>query len=751
MSDPAGDTKKAGDGRPEARIDLPVTGMSCASCAANVERALKRLDGVREAGVNFATGRATVVFDPRVLSARDLAKAVRDAGYGVAAAPEEVQKEGERESRELRASVVWGGALALVIFLGSMRHWFPWVPDILKDFFVLWALATPVQFGLGRRFYKGAWSSLRHGSADMNTLIAVGTSAAYLFSAAATALPGFFRRAGIEPQVYFDTSAVIIVLILFGRLLEARAKGRTSDAIRMLMGLRPRTARVLGPDGEREVPVDDVRVGDVLVVRPGERVPVDGVVIEGRSSIDESMITGESLPADKGPGDPVTGATMNTWGSLRFRASKVGQDTVLAQIIRLVQDAQGTKAPIQRLADVIAGYFVPAVIAVAVLTFVVWSVFGPPPRVVFALLNFVAVLIIACPCALGLATPTAIMVGTGKGAERGILIKSGESLETVHRVDTVVFDKTGTLTKGKPETTDVLPAAGTTVERLLHLAASAEVGSEHPLGRAVVRGALARGVAAEHPDDFRALEGMGVEAMVKGTRVLVGSPRLILQAGIDASPFTAQAESLAREGKTTAFVAVDGRLAGLLALADTLKPSAGPAVAKLRERGLTVIMLTGDNRRTAAAVAARAGIVDVIPEVLPGDKAAVIRKLQAAGKLVAMVGDGINDAPALAQADVGMAIGTGTDVAMAAADITLMADDLGAVVSAFELSRRTIRTIKQNLFWAFVYNVVGIPVAAGVLYPFFGLLLNPMIASAAMASSSVSVVANSLRLRRAKI
>jgi len=751
MPEPADDTKKARDGSREARLDLPVSGMSCASCAANVERALKKLDGVREANVNLATARATVLFDPRFLSPPDLIKAVRDAGYDVAAAPEEAQNRGEREYRTLRSSVIWGGTLALVIFLGSMRHWFPWVPDIFRNFFVLWALATPVQFVLGRRFYKGAWTALRHGSADMNTLIAVGTSAAYLFSAAATALPGFFRGAGIEPQVYFDTSAVIIVLILFGRLLEARAKGRTSDAIRRLMGLKPRTARVLGPDGERDVPIDEVRVGDVLVVRPGERLPVDGAVIEGRSSIDESMITGESLPADKGPGDAVTGATLNKWGSFKFRASKVGQDTVLAQIIKLVQEAQGTKAPIQRLADVIAGYFVPAVIAIAVLTFVVWSVFGPPPRVVFALLNFVAVLIIACPCALGLATPTAIMVGTGKGAERGILIKSGESLETVHRVDTVVFDKTGTLTRGEPETTDVLPAAGTTVERLLYLAASAETGSEHPLGQAVVRGARARGIALEHSDDFRALEGMGVEAAVKGTRVLVGSPKLIERAGIDASPLAAQAESLAREGKTTAFVAADGRLAGLLALADTLKPSAGPAVAKLRARGLTVIMLTGDNRRTAAAVAALAGIADVIPEVLPGDKAAIIRKLQAEGKRVAMVGDGINDAPALAQADVGMAIGTGTDVAMASADITLMAADLGAVVSAFELSRRTIRTIKQNLFWAFVYNVVGIPVAAGVLYPFFGLLLNPMIASAAMASSSVSVVANSLRLRRAKI
>ena len=734
----------------EARFDFAVTGMSCASCAATVERALKKLPGVREANVNLAAGQATVLYDPALVGPRDLAKAVREAGYGVAAA-EEASRQRDREYQSLRTSVIWGGVLAALIFVGSMGPWFPWAPAILQSHAVLWALATPVQIVLGRRFYAGAWNALRHGTANMNTLVAVGTTAAYLFSAAATALPSFFRGAGVEPEVYFDTSAVIIVLILFGRMLEARAKGRTSEAIRKLMGLRPRTARVVGPEGEREVAVEEVRVGDVLVVRPGERLPVDGSVLEGRSSVDESMITGESVPADKGPGDAVTGATMNTWGSFTFKASKVGQDTVLAQIIKLVQEAQGTKAPIQRLADVIAGWFVPAVIGVAVLTFVVWLLFGPPPRAVFALLNFVAVLIIACPCALGLATPTAIMVGTGKGAERGILIKSGESLETVHRVDTVVFDKTGTLTKGEPGVTDILPAPGMTVDRLLFLASSAESGSEHPLGQAVVRAAKGRGVATERPADFRALEGLGVEAAVSGARVRVGSPGLFERDGVDVSPLAAQADSLAREGKTTAYVAADGRLAGLLALADTIKPSARPAVAALRARGLKVVMVTGDNPRTAAAVAAEAGIADFISEVLPGDKAAVVRRLQSEGRRVAMVGDGINDAPALAQADVGLAVGTGTDVAMASADITLMADDLGAVVSAFELSRRTIRTIRQNLFWAFAYNVVGIPVAAGVLYPFFGLLLNPMIASAAMALSSVSVVANSLRLGRAKV
>jgi len=733
------------------RVDLAVTGMSCASCAGNVEKALRGLEGVREASVNLATAKATVVFDPRIVTRAGLVRAIRDAGYGVAAAAEEPGAGAEREYRSLRTSVLWGGALALLIFLGSMRHWFPWMPRILQDFFVLWALATPVQFGLGARFYRGAWSALKHRTANMNTLVAVGTSAAYLFSVVATVLPGFFRRAGVEPEVYFDTSAVIIVLVLFGRMLEARAKGKTSDAIRRLMGLRPRTAHVVDEEGEREVAVEAVRVGDVLVVRPGEKVPVDGVLLEGRSSVDESMITGESLPVDKGPGEEVVGATLNKWGSFRFRAVRVGEDTALARIIRLVEEAQGSKAPIQRLADLIAARFVPAVIAIAVAAFFLWALFGPAPRPVFALLNFVSVLIIACPCAMGLATPTAIMVATGRGAERGILIRSGESLETVHRVDTFVFDKTGTLTNGRPETTDVLPAFGVERAALLGAAASVENGSEHPLGQAVVRRARAEGIPVEAVEGFRALEGMGVEGVAAGKRVLVGSRRLVEAEGVDTSALSDAAARLAGEGKTLAFVAVDGRTAGLLALADTLKPGARAAVEALHRSGRRVIMVTGDNAQTARALAAEAGIDDVRAEVLPGDKAETIRGLQAEGRRVAMVGDGINDAPALAQADVGLALGTGTDVAMASADITLISGDLGTVVAAVELSRRTIRTIRQNLFWAFVYNVVGIPVAAGALYPFFGILLNPMIASAAMALSSVSVVTNSLRLRRAKI
>jgi Cu+-exporting ATPase len=751
MNTPVSMSDKSVGEKASARLEFSVTGMSCAGCAANIERALRKVEGVREANVNLALARATVVYDPGVVGPRRLAKAVRDAGYGVADSAEEAGAGADREYRALRTSVIWGGALALVIFFGSMRHWFPWMPAPLQNFFVLWALATPVQFVLGLRFYRGAWSALEHGTANMNTLVAVGTSAAYLFSAVATVLPGFFQKAGFEPQVYFDTSAVIIVLILFGRMLEARAKGKTSDAIRRLMGLRPRTAHLLGPEGEREVPVETVRAGDVLVVRPGEQVPVDAVILEGRSSFDESMITGESLPVDKGPGDEVIGATLNKWGSFRCRAVRVGEDTALARIIRMVEEAQGSKAPIQRLADVISARFVPAVIVLAVLTFVVWVLFGPAPRLVFALLNFVAVLIIACPCAMGLATPTAIMVGTGRGAERGILIRSGESLETMHRVDTFVFDKTGTLTNGRPEVTDIVAAAGSDPRAMLSAAASVESGSEHPLGQAVVRRAQSDGVAIASAQDFRALEGMGVEGTASGQKVLVGSRRLVEGEGVDVSPLSEAAERLAGEGKTVAFVAVAGRPAGLLALADTLKTGAREAVERLRGLGRRVIMLTGDNALTARALAAEAGIDEVRADVLPGDKAEAVRGLQAEGRRVAMVGDGINDAPALAQADVGVALGTGTDVAMASADITLISGDLGTVVAAVALSRRTIRTIRQNLFWAFVYNVVGIPVAAGALYPFFGLLLNPMIASAAMAMSSVSVVTNSLRLRRARI
>jgi len=807
------------------RAEIPVLGMSCAACAATIERSLRDVPGVGEANVNFATSRATVLFDPALIDTSALIATVRKTGYDVAVSSVELPVQGiscascvtiieqsllelagvvkasvnlasekvrveylasevgleeikkaiesggykvldlaegatgadaekllrEKEYKTLRTYVILGGILAGLIFLGSMRRWFPWVPGFLQNYFVLWALATPVQFLTGARFYRGAWGAFRHRAADMNTLIAVGTSAAYFYSVAVTLFPRLFRSAGIAADVYFDTSAVIIVLILFGRMLEAAAKGRTSEAIKRLIGLQAKTARLLRDGSEVEILVEDVRIGDTVIVRPGEKIPVDGSVLEGRSAVDESMISGESLPVDKGPGDEVIGATINKLGSFTFRAAKVGRDTVLAQIIRLVQEAQGTKAPIQRLADRIAGYFVPAVISIAIATFVLWYDFGPSPRLTFALLNFVAVMIIACPCALGLATPTAVMVGTGKGAERGILIKSGESLETAHKIDTVVFDKTGTLTRGEPVVTDVIAAPGFSREAILSLAGSAEKGSEHPLGQAIVRKARESGVPLEAPSQFQALEGLGVEAVVSGRKILVGSLKLAGRAGADFGRLATQAEELALEGKTSASIVVDGTPAGLLGLADTLKESAAPAVAKLRKMGLEVIMLTGDGRATAQAIAGKAGIETVIPEVLPGEKARIVKRLQSEGKKVAMVGDGINDAPALVQADVGIALGTGTDVAMESSDITLISGDIGGVPAAVELSRRTIRTIRQNLFWAFIYNVIGIPIAAGALYPFFRLLLNPMIASGAMAFSSVSVVSNSLRLRRAKI
>lgn len=807
------------------RIDLPIRGMSCAGCAANIEKNLRGLKGVREANVNFAASQAAIVFEPKIVGTEGLVSAIRQIGYDVAAATSEISLEGivcascvqkvekalfglrgvsraavnlatgrvrveyfpaitslkeigrvvesagykvhelteaedsadierilrEKEYRALRLKFFSAFVLAVIIFLGSMKHWFPWAPGFLQNFFVLWILATPVQFVMGWQFYRGAWATLRHGNTDMNTLIAVGTSAAYFYSASAALFPSLFERAGVRPEVYFDTSAFIIALILLGRMLEAGAKGRTSEAIRKLMGLWPKTARVIRDGAETDIPVDEVQAGDIVLVRPGERIPVDGVVVEGRSAVDESMITGESLPVEKEAGREVIGATINRAGSFTFRATKVGKDTALAQIIRLIQEAQGSKAPIQRLADVISGYFVPAVIGIAAITFIIWMFFGPQPRLTFALLNFVAVMIIACPCALGLATPTAVMVGTGKGAELGILIKGGEILETAYKIDTVVFDKTGTLTKGEPEVTDIFAVSSLSPEDVLRYAAAAEKLSEHPLGEAVVKMAKEKRLELERAVDFIALEGHGVEAKVGEKKILLGNEKLFRDRGIPLSGFAHRAAELSRDGKTVIYAALDGLPAGLIAVADTLKENSAEAVRRLKSLGLDVIMLTGDGRMTAEAIARKAGIDNVIPDVLPDGKVQEVKKLQAQGKRVAMVGDGINDAPALAQADIGIAIGTGTDVAMEASDITLIRGDLTAVVQAMALSRRTIRTIKQNLFWAFIYNVVGIPVAAGVLFPFFGILLNPIIASAAMAFSSVSVVSNSLRLRRAKL
>jgi Cu+-exporting ATPase len=825
----AGKIKKDADtkaGSPaQERIDLPIRGMSCASCAANIQKNLAFLQGVEKANVNFATSRATVLFDPQLVKPQEFISTIRKIGYEVGTVTTEIPIEGivcascvqkiekalleirgmakatvnlatgrvrveylpsetnlgeikrtigrtgykplevageepgadieqvirRREYNKLRLRFIFGIILAVIIFLGSMPHWFSWVPGFLNNFFVLWALATPVQFIIGWPFLKGAWASFRHRNADMNTLIAVGTMAAYLYSVAATLFPSFFQKAGIAPAAYFDTSAFIIALILFGRVLEARAKGQTSEAIKKLMGLQPKTARIARDGSETDIPIEEVQVGDLIIVRPGERIPVDGIVEEGRSSVDESMITGESMPLRKAPGDEVIGATLNKTGSFRFRATKVGKDTALAQIIKLVQDAQGSKAPIQRLADVISGYFVPVVITLAIATFIIWFDFGPSPSLTFALLNFVAVLIIACPCALGLATPTAVMVGTGKGAEHGILIKGGESLETIHKVDTILIDKTGTLTKGEPELTDIVPSPSFSEDDLLGLAAAAEKRSEHPLGEAILKEAQAKNVPIEEAEDFRAIEGHGVEARTNGRKVILGNVKLMGEEGIDISAWEKKAEELSAEGKTVIYAAVEGKAAGLLAVADTLKENSAEAVEKLKKLGLDVVMLTGDHPRTAEAISRKAGIEKVISEVLPEDKVHEIKKIQGTGRKVAMVGDGINDAPALAQADVGISIGTGTDVAMEASDITLIRGDLRAVVSAIELSKKTIKVIKQNLFWAFFYNVVGIPVAAGILYPFFHILLNPIIASAAMAFSSVSVVSNSLRLRRVKI
>ncbi|NIM57981.1 MAG: heavy metal translocating P-type ATPase [Candidatus Aminicenantes bacterium] len=749
--------KKSGYEVGTASLELPIRGMECASCVQKIERALLQTRGVTKAVVNLATEKAKVEYLPSETNIEEIKRAVESTGYKVLEfAPSEEVEDPERlirekEYKKLKIKFIAGLVLGLLVFFGSTRHWFPFIPAFLSNFYLLWILATPVQFWVGWQFYRGAWGAFKHRNADMNTLIAIGTSAAYFYSVTATLFPSFFEAGGIKPEVYFDTSALIIVLIILGRLLEARAKGQTSEAIKKLIGLQPKTARIIREGKEMDIPVEEVLVGDKVLVRPGEKIPVDGVVKEGKSAVDESMITGESIPVSKEPGDEVIGATINKTGSFKFQATKVGKDTALAQIIKLVQEAQGSKAPIQRLADIISGYFVPIVISIAIATFIIWFNFGPFPALTFALLTFVAVMIIACPCALGLATPTAVMVGTGKGAEKGILIKGGESLETAHKLDTIVFDKTGTLTKGEPEITDIVNVQAYKEEEILKYAASAEKASEHPLGEALIKRAGERKIKLYEPTDFQAIEGHGIEAMVGGKDVLLGNLKLMRKRKIEVKDLEAKAEKLASEGKTPIYVSLEGRAAGLIAVADTLKENSIQAVEKLKRLGLQVVMLTGDNRRTAEAIARKAGIERVLPEVLPEDKVHEIKRLQSGGRIVAMVGDGINDAPALAQADVGIAIGSGTDVAMEASDITLIKGDLRGVVSAIELSKRTIRIIKQNLFWAFFYNTAGIPIAAGVLYPFFGILLNPIFASAAMAFSSVSVVSNSLRLRRAKL
>jgi len=617
---------------------------------------------------------------------------------------------------------------------------------ILANHWVQLALITPVMLYSAWPIHRTGWLSVAHRSAEMNSLITIGTTAAFAYSLVATVAPGVLPQ-GLR-DVYFEAVGVVITLILLGRLIEARAKAGTGEAIRKLIGLQARTARIVRDGVEADIPVEEVVAGDIVAVRPGEKVPVDGEVVSGRSSVDESMVTGESIPVTKRPGDTVIGATVNGTGAFQFRATKVGSDTMLAQIVRLVQQAQGSRAPIQRLADMVASYFVPAVIFIAVATFAAWFVLGPQPAFATALVSAVTVLIIACPCALGLATPLSVMVGTGKGAEQGILIRTAEALETAHRLDAVVLDKTGTITLGKPALTDVAPAGGFGERDLLMLAASAERPSEHPLAGAVVAGARSRELVLSEPDGFESVTGRGIRATVQGRSVLVGSPALLGEGGVATAELDEVAEQLSAGGRTPLMVAIDGRAAGVLGVADTLKPDSAGAVATLRGLGLQVAMITGDNRRTAAAIARQAGVERVLAEVLPDRKASEVRRLQAEGLRVAMVGDGINDAPALAQADVGMAIGTGTDVAIEASDVTLISGALTGVVTAIRLSRATMRNIRENLFFAFAYNVVGIPIAAGVLYPFFGLRLSPMIAAAAMALSSLSVVSNANRLRR---
>jgi Cu+-exporting ATPase len=750
--------KDLGYGAKVEKVLLPIQGMTCASCVNKVEKALNSLKGVVHASVNFAIERASVEYIPEEVTIRDLKKAVQDAGYQVLEVKEEdiVEKERlarERELSRLKWKFITGAILlAPILFLmygdTLLEKWFGLSREM--NFFIQFLCATPVQFWAGWQFYVGFWKAAKHKTSDMNTLIAVGTSTAYLYSLIVTFGSHLIMVKGLMAHVYFDTSAAIIVLILLGRFLEARAKGRTSEAIKKLMGLQPKTARIIRSGNEADVPMETVIPGDFVIVRPGEKIPVDGVVREGHSSVDESMVTGESLPVEKKIGDTVIGATINKTGTFKFEATKVGKDTVLAQIIRLVQEAQGSKPPIARMVDVIASYFVPVVIVIAIVTFLVWSIFGPHPALTYAFLNFVAVLIIACPCALGLATPTSIMVGTGKGAENGILIRGAEALETVHQLNTIVLDKTGTLTKGEPSVTDIIESEKFLRKEILTLAASAEKGSEHPLGEAIVNKAKEENLSLLDPRDFRAIAGHGIEATIDSRRVLLGNLRLMKEKKVFLNGFSEKAERLSSEGKTAMFLAVEGEAAGMIAVADTLKENSKEAVESLQRMGLEVVMLTGDNQRTARAIAQQIGIDRVLAEVLPGMKAEEVKRLQTEGKKVGMVGDGINDAPALAQADVGIALGTGTDVAMESSDITLIGGDLRGVVTAIALSKATIRNIKQNLFWAFAYNTILIPVAAGALFPFFGILLDPILAAGAMAFSSVTVVTNALRLRRFK-
>jgi Cu+-exporting ATPase len=743
-------------------VSLKLSGMHCAMCAQTIERALNQKEGVYNVVVNFALETATVEYNPAQISLEGIKKAIRDVGYDViepeGGMEDAEQRERDRETRSLKLKLAFSAAVTIPVVIYSNARFIPFtLPTLPIDNFIplfLFALATPVHFIVGHSFFVGAYKALRNRNPNMDVLVTIGTSAAYFYSVYVT-----FTGQG---KLYYTTAVSLMTFLILGKLLEAIAKGRTSSAIRKLMGLRAKTARVVRDNQEMEIPVEDVQVGDIVVVRPGEKIPVDGVVIEGYSGVDEKVITGESIPVEKKAGDTVVGATINKTGMLKFRATKVGADTVLAQIIKLVENALGSKAPIQRLVDVVSSYFVPTVLIAATAAFIVWYLLLAD--FIFALTVFIAVLIIACPCAMGLATPTAIMVGVGKGAENGILIKSGEALETAHKLEAIVFDKTGTLTKGEPEVTDIVSVASLVgnsssvskkiqkigEEELLRLAAVAEKNSEHPLGEAVVRRARERYLEVVDPEFFNAIPGYGVEVKHDGTSVLLGNRKLMEKNSIDIGQLEEKMKALEEDGKTAMLVAVDGEAAGLIAVADTLMEYSVEAVKTLQRMGLEVIMITGDNKRTAKAIARQVGVNRVLAEVLPEDKASEIKRLQDEGKTVAMVGDGINDAPALAQADIGIAVGSGTDVAMETGDIVLVKNDLRDVVISIQLSRATMSKIKQGLFWAFAYNTVLIPVAAGVLYPFMGVLLDPVFAAAAMAFSSVSVVTNASLLKRFK-
>ncbi|MDD2573957.1 MAG: heavy metal translocating P-type ATPase [Firmicutes bacterium] len=731
-------TNDAGNGT--GKVTFRISGMTCAACAARLEKALNRLEGVSKAVINFAMENATVEYNPSQVTVRDMIAAVQKAGYDAEEKIREDQDierlEREKDIRQLKGLFTLSAVLSFPLVAAMVFHLLGSPIEILHNPWVQFLLATPVQFVVGYRFYKGAYHALKGGGANMDVLVSMGTTAAYLYSI----YNGFI--VGDAMNLYFEASAVVITLIMLGKYLEAVAKGKTSEAIKKLMGLRAKTARIIRDGREEDISVEDVVIGDIVVVRPGEKVSVDGEIIEGRSAVDESMLTGESIPVEKNPGDTVIGATINKTGSFKFRATKVGRDTVLAQIVRMVEEAQGSKAPIQKMADRISGVFVPVVMVIAIIALLLWWLVGKDPNA--GIINAVAVLVIACPCALGLATPTSVMVGTGKGAENGILIKGGEYLQRAHEIGALILDKTGTITKGEPELTDVLSMGHFSEEEVLRFAAITERGSEHPLGEAIVKGARERSIELTEASEFEAVPGHGVVAVIDGKRVLLGNRRLMQKEGIDLGDVEYDLSRLETEGKTAMLMAVEGSLTGLLAVADTVKENSKRAVEELKGMGIDIYMITGDNKTTAQAIAKQVGIEKVLAEVLPEHKAEEVMELIKAGKVTGMVGDGINDAPALAAADVGFAIGTGTDVAMEAADITLMGGDLMGIALAISLSRATMRNIKQNLFWAFAYNSVGIPFAA------LG-FLSPVIAGAAMAFSSVSVVSNALRLKRVKL